>query len=76
MCESNIHLHQSTSVHPSSAARLFPGFYLGLSDGHEEASYLFEYRNGKSAGAQLAGAEQNKSQSFHSMQHSGVRTSV
>lgn len=54
----------------------FLSLYLSLSDRHEETSYLFEYGDGQSAGAQLTGAEQYKCQSLYSMQHSGVRTSL
>lgn len=49
-------------------------FYLRRFNGHEKASYLFENGNGESAGGQLTGAEQNKRQALHSMQHSGVGT--
>lgn len=51
-------------------------FYLRLSDGHKETPYFLEYGDGKSAGAQLTGAEQYEHQSLHSVQHSGVRTSL
>lgn len=51
----------------------FP-FYLRLFNGCEKASYLFENRNGESAGGQLRGAQQNKRQALHGMQHSGVGT--
>lgn len=49
-------------------------FYLRWFNGHEKASYLFENGNGESASGQLTGAEQNKRQALHSMQHSGVGT--
>lgn len=49
--------------------------YLRLSNGQIEASYFFENSDSKSAGAQLAGAEQNESQSFYSVQRGRVRTS-
>lgn len=76
MTKGNIPVCELKSNHNPSPEFNFALFYLGLPDGHEETSYLFEDADGESAGAQLTGAEQDERQSLHGVQHSGVRPSL
>lgn len=51
-------------------------FYLRLSDGLKQASNLFENCDRQAASAHLTRAEQDESQSLHSVENGGVGTSL